>query len=196
MMKRRKAHAAGLPEIGVLVPAGYQAEGGDEIEEPAVGAALEQYPVPLLVQLDRGVDVSAGPFQPPGKVGEEIQAFRREISREPKRQRLELREDGADIPELATLEWPHPEPAAGVRVQQAVLRQAEKRFADRRAADAELGGESGVADSCAGREFPVLNEQEELLMDLMAERVSGYHGGYVILYSIYCIQYLSLSMSA
>ena len=173
MMKRRKAHAAGLPEIGVLVPAGYQAEGGDEVEEPAVGAALEQYPVPLLVQLDRGVHVSAGPFEAPRKIGEAIQAFRREISREPKRQRLELREDGADIPELATLERPHPEPAPGVRVQHTVVRQAEKRFADRRATDPELEGERGVADSSPGRELSALDEQEELLMDLVTERVSG-----------------------
>ena len=183
-MEGREAHPAGFAQVGVLVATGNLAQGGDEVEEPPVGAALEQYLVPGLVQLDRAVDLATGLLQTPRELGQALEPVRLEFSGQPEGQRLELGENSPDVPQLPPVERPHPKSSAGIGVQDAVVAEPLERLPHRRSTDAELGCEGGVADLRTRRKRPALDQPKELLIDLLAEWVTRDHRMFYFVYNI------------
>jgi hypothetical protein len=169
----REREAAGGSHIGGEVSAGHLSEPHDEFEQPPIGAAGQQHPMPFVLEVEAGSHVAPGVFQRAVELGQVIEAFAREIGGELESQGLQGSEDGADLPDLVAAERAKPEAAPHVGLEHPVAGEAEEGLAHRRPADAELGSESGIADAHTRCEFSAVNAIEEVAVDLVAERDSG-----------------------
>jgi len=58
------ADPAGLTHVSMEVSPGSLSEGGDHLEQSRVGATLQENPVPIVMEVDRGSQISAGGFHP------------------------------------------------------------------------------------------------------------------------------------
>ncbi len=176
MLTSREAHAAGLAYVGVEVPSGSLAQSGNHLEQPRVGAALQQNPVPIVMQVDGSGWVAPSGLHPTIEGSEPFKALTWKIGREPQGQWFESAQDGADIPYLAGIQWAHPEPPSRNGLQGTVPAQPKQCFADGRAADAEPDSQGCIANPATGRKFPSVNEMEYLSADVFAEWGSDDHG--------------------
>ena len=89
------------------------------------------------------------------------------------REGLERGEDRADLPELGRGRGGPAGTASRLGGQQAFAGEPEQGLADRSSADAQLGGDGGVAQLGAGGDGAALNALQDLEIHLFAERVPG-----------------------
>src|SRR6185295_19290371 len=164
-----------MAHVRAQVAPGDLAQGLDELEHPAIGAALEQYLVPLVLQIETARGVPTDSLEAAVDVAEPSQPLGGGAGREAQSQRFEDAQNDPGFAELHRIQRSDPKPATRARLDDSFADQAKQGLADGRAADAELGGELGIAKAEAGGEVTALDAGEDLAVDLIPECNSRYH---------------------
>jgi hypothetical protein len=73
----REAQAACVTHVACEIAARHVAERSDHVEQPAIGARLQQDPMPLVLQVETAGDVPAGLLEPPVHLAEAVESVRR-----------------------------------------------------------------------------------------------------------------------
>lgn len=167
-----KAQPASLTEVGVEVAAGNPPESGDEVPQAAVGAVLQQPPVPGIVQLHDPGHIPPGLLQLPCHSPELGNPILGKVRNQAEGERLQHRQDTADVPEILAGKGPKPEPTAGIGVQDPLTGETDERLPHRRSADAKLYGQCRVLDPAPWSHVPSFDAGEDFPVDLLAERGS------------------------
>jgi hypothetical protein len=158
-----------LFEVVVEIAPEGPAQRAGQIEQPAVGAVLQQDPVEVVVELDAAGDVAASLLQPVNDAGQAIEPLTTGLGGLVERQRLQGSEDRSDLAQLGRIEWSKTEPPAGLRRQEALPGETQHGFADRRPADAQFDRDGNVTELDARDQESTLNALQDLKIDLLAE---------------------------
>jgi hypothetical protein len=173
-LQGREAHSSTALEIVVQVAAEATAQGLEQAEKPAIGAALQEDAVEPIVQLYAGGDVAPSLLQAPDDLAKAAELIVGRLRGLVEGEGLEGCEDGADLPELGSGHRGQPKASAGLSGEHPLAGQPDEGLPDRSAADPELGGDGSVAELGACGEASALNALQELKIDLIAEGIANY----------------------
>src|SRR4051794_18144945 len=131
--------------------------------------------MPLVVELDAGVDVPPGLLQAPGYVGQLFEPLRGKGGNEVEGEGLEKGQNGADFTQLIGSQRPDPEAPSHFGVQGAFPRQTNQCLPDRCSANAELLCDLAVPDAATRCKSAALNAFQQIEIDLIPQGRSGEH---------------------
>lgn len=172
--KSRERYAGSIAKVRCQIPPRHLAQSSDEIEETAIGAALEKDAMPFVFEVHTARGVSPGLLQPRVYLGKPSQSLGGELGCQIQGEGLERAENLSHLGDLDGVERGNPEAATHVGLERTFAGQTEQGFAHRGTADTERGGQVGVTHSASGRGVPTVNGIEDLSVDLIAKRRSGY----------------------
>lgn len=165
----REGQSASLAHIGGQIAARDLSERRDQLEQPMIGALLEQDAVPLVLEVQAAGHVAPGLLQPAIEGEEPRPTGFVGSGRQPQREGLEDPEDGADLAKLDRTERTDAEAAPHGCIEDAFPDEAEQSFADRGPANAELEGEGRIPYARASGEVAALDLSHDGAIDLVAE---------------------------
>ena len=113
--------------------------------------------MPLVVQLDAGIDVSPGLLEAAGHRRQAGETLGGKFGNQIEREWLEHGQDGAHFTQLLGSQRTDSEPSSYLCVEGALPGQPDQGLTDRGAADAQLLGNVSVADAAARGEGSALN---------------------------------------
>ena len=189
-----EAEAPGVAHVGRQVAAGHLPQRGDQLEQPAVGAILEQHPVPLVLQVEASGGIAAGLLQAPVELPEPV---------EPGRLRRGESRSASDssAPRMAPTSrnsagssglTRKPRPMVVSRTPSRASRSRASRTGVRLTPSRRRGRRP---ERGAGSEVAPFDASDELAIDLIPERNAGNHGKPELGEydrSVFCIQYVNM----
>jgi hypothetical protein len=162
-----------FPEIGRQIAPGDPAKIQDELQQAAIGTCLQQDTMPLVLEIDAAARVSPCLLETFGDLSQPIEPLGRKFRSQIEGQKLESGDDLSRLPDLRRVERRNPKAAPHVCIKDALTGHPKEGFADGSAADTQLAGQVGIADSGAGGRVAPVDPIEEPAIDLVAERTSG-----------------------
>jgi hypothetical protein len=155
----------------VQVAAETPAQGLEQSEQPAIGAALQEDAMKLIVQLHAGGDVASSLLQAPDDLAQAAELNVGRLGGLVEGQGFQRGEDRADVSQLNRGHLGQAKAAARLSGEHTLAGEPDEGFADWSAADAEFRGDGCVAELGSRGEASALNALEELEIDLVTERV-------------------------